>query len=226
MNFGEELALNIAMRIVIVLIISAVAFVFRWLFGRKKTPPADDDTTVQQPSPIPLNQDPPPVPGDESTLMEPPTGHRDWISSVPDLPPQPQPQPQPQPNGMPDYRHGTVALQRETWEIPEEPRCMIVALSGPLKGRVFPIPRNGLTVGRSGSCDISFPPDTRGVSGNHCRLTLDPQGRVLLTDSRSTYGTYLGDGRRLPPYESIPLHNGQTFLLAGLDGPAFLLETR
>lgn len=179
----------------------------------------DGDLTVRQPAPLPVNQSAvSPAGGNEATILE---GGADQPLMPPDLNTWPQPQPRPQP--QPDYRQGTVALRREQPRN-EAPRCRLTALSGPLKGRSFPVPQSGVTVGRSPSCDIPFPTDTRGVSGTHCRISVDPQGRVLLTDTRSTYGTYLGDGRRLTPHQPIPVRNGQTFLLAGLDGPAFLLE--
>lgn len=186
--------------------------------------PDDGDLTVRQPAPPPVNQNPVPSAGyNEATILEGVPEQQPLMP--PDLDIQPRPQPQPWPQPQPDYRQGTVALQREQPRN-EAPRCRLTAISGPLKGRSFPVPQSGATIGRSPSCDISFPVDTRGVSGAHCRVSVDPQGRVLLTDTRSTYGTYLGDGRRLTPHQPIPMRNGQTFLLAGLDGPAFLLETR
>lgn len=170
----------------------------------------DADMTVRQPLPPPVNQS-----------ISPPAGYNGAtvLEGAPLMPPDLRTAPQSA------YRQGTVALQREQPRN-EAPCCRLTALSGPLKGRVFPVSRTGVTIGRSPSCDIPFPTDTRGVSGAHCRISVDPQGRVLLTDTRSTYGTYLGDGRRLTPHQPIVMRNGQIFLLAGLDGPAFLLETR
>ena len=94
-------------------------------------------------------------------------------------------------------------------------RCYILATSGPLQGRSYPLTEREpqLTIGREG-CSVLFPPNTPGVGRHHCRVYLTG-GSVCLEDENSTYGTFLlPDGRKLAPYQSMPLTNGMRFCLA------------
>lgn len=209
----NALIIGIATVVVIVLTVFLVLFLNR---KKKALPQQQEDMTVQQPGPMfPMQAPPPPIPDSEATVLETPTYHQPLMP--PDLGIQPQPQP--------DYRPGTVAIQTESRNGREDTGFRLTALSGPLKGRSFPIPAKGVVIGRDPSrCDIPFSPDTRGVSSTHCRVGTDHQGTAILIDLRSTYGTYLTDGRRLTPGLAVPIQNGQIFLLAGLDGPAFRLE--
>lgn len=70
-----------------------------------------------------------------------------------------------------------------------------------------------LKLGRNPSSDLDFPTDTPGISGSHCLLT-PRTDCVLLTDLGSTYGTYLANGTRLTPHQSVKLQSGDRFYLA------------
>lgn len=70
-----------------------------------------------------------------------------------------------------------------------------------------------LKLGRNPNSDLDFPTDTPGISSTHCLLT-PREDCVLLTDMGSTYGTYLANGTRLNPHESVPLRSGDRFYLA------------
>ena len=63
----------------------------------------------------------------------------------------------------------------------------VTALSGPLRG-------------------------TPGVSRRHCCIRWQ-QGVPVLMDLNSTYGTFMGDGRKLPPNYPHPLAAGSRFYL-------------
>lgn len=75
------------------------------------------------------------------------------------------------------------------------PGFRVVPLPG-TPGDVREVPPQGLTFGRDPACDISFPPDTGGVSGHHCSLTWSG-GTLQLTDLGSSFGTLLETGEKL-----------------------------
>lgn len=164
----------------------------------------------------------------QSQAMEqPPNGFSPWMPEPTAVENVPSGQPQPVQSGM-----GTVPLMPENpQQFSPSPRqspagYTLTAISGALKGQSFPLGNGEILLGRGTDCRIRFPADTAGVSGRHCALSIAPGGTVTLTDVGSTYGTYLSNGQRLIPNCPQPIHPGDTFLLAGLDGPAFLLEAR
>lgn len=69
------------------------------------------------------------------------------------------------------------------------------------------------TIGRSASCDL--PIDHSRVSMEHCRITRRDDGRIVLEDLHSTYGTFLNDR----DVEISTLHDGDTIRV----GPVTLL---
>ena len=72
-----------------------------------------------------------------------------------------------------------------------------------------------LLVGRDGSvCGIVFKEGTPGVSARHCSVVWDGRtGEFLLTDLKSTYGTFLATGQKLTPGVACRLKAGDTFYL-------------
>ncbi len=105
--------------------------------------------------------------------------------------------------------------------IPSEAKWQIRCIGGALEGKTFLL-HSALRFGRSGQCEVSFPKGTPGVSAEHCQVSVE-NGRVVLRDLQSTYGTFLGSGARLEPQVSYTLELGSTFTLAE-DGPSFRLE--
>lgn len=89
-------------------------------------------------------------------------------------------------------------------------RCRVIPLAG-TPGGPREVPLQGLTFGRSPECDVTFAPDTGGVSGRHCALGWQ-NGALVLTDLHSSFGTLLEDGRKLTD-ESIQVTNGMRFYL-------------
>ena len=103
-------------------------------------------------------------------------------------------------------------------------------MNGPLAGNTYPI-EGMLTVGRNPASSIVFPPNAPGISGNHCRMTLqEGQGgmpdAVILMDAGSSYGTYLPNGQKLTPNQCYSLSAGMAFLLGGPNGCGFLIEEK
>ena len=88
----------------------------------------------------------------------------------------------------------------------------ITCLSGPLRGQSYPVGPDGLLFGCDPSCAVRFPAGTPGVSRQHCSIRWQ-QGVPVLVDMNSTYGTFLGDGRKLPPSYPTQLAAGSRFYL-------------
>ncbi len=93
-------------------------------------------------------------------------------------------------------------------------------LSGSLKGRSYSISRAGLQFGRDVDCGVRFPNETPGISRHHCVINWQ-QGTLVLMDLGSSYGTFQGDGRQLPPNYPVNLAPGSRFYLAN---PANLFQ--
>ena len=92
-------------------------------------------------------------------------------------------------------------------------RLVLTCLAGPLKGQTYPISQAGVMFGRDADCTVRFPSNTAGVSRHHCALRWQ-QGVPVLVDLNSGYGTFLGDGRQLPPNYPTPVGPGSRFYLA------------
>lgn len=92
---------------------------------------------------------------------------------------------------------------------------MLRSLSAQHKGLKVPINNTQLLIGRSkADCAIVFSDNTPGVSGRHCSISFDPATNdFILTDLRSTYGTYLQSGVRLTPAVPYRLRSGDKFYL-------------
>jgi len=89
----------------------------------------------------------------------------------------------------------------------------LICSRGHFAGSTFPI--NGtLSIGRDPQrCQVVFPRDTKGISSLHCQLRKQGSS-ITLTDSGSTYGTFLAGGRKLNANESVSLRPGDSFYLA------------
>ena len=89
----------------------------------------------------------------------------------------------------------------------------ITCLSGAMKGRTYVIGENGIMLGRDHDCAIRFDAEAPGISRHHCSIRWQ-QGALMLTDLGSAYGTYLSDGRKLPPQYPTQIGAGSRFYLA------------
>ena len=92
-------------------------------------------------------------------------------------------------------------------------RMAVTCLAGPLKGQTYGIGHRGLIIGRDNDCTIRLPNGVPGVSRHHCSLRWQG-GALMLTDLNSTHGTYMADGRKLPPQFPTQMAAGQRFYLA------------
>lgn len=88
----------------------------------------------------------------------------------------------------------------------------VQCLAGPLQGQTYPVRGDELLFGREAVCAVRVPDGTPGVSKRHCCIRWQ-QGRPMLIDLGSTYGTYLGNGKQLPPNYPEPVAAGTRFYL-------------
>lgn len=95
------------------------------------------------------------------------------------------------------------------------------AMGGQMEGKVYML-SNVLRFGRGSRCDVVFPQNAPGISGEHCELTVE-NGRVVLRDLGSSYGTYLNTNTKLEPRITYSLNLGDIFTLAD-GGQSFRLE--
>ena len=69
-----------------------------------------------------------------------------------------------------------------------------------------------IILGRNASeCQLVF--QTQGISSKHCKLT-QVNDKLYITDLGSTNGTFLSNGMRLKPNESVELRDGDRFYLS------------
>lgn len=98
---------------------------------------------------------------------------------------------------------------------------VISCISGELKDKDFVL-KDKLVFGRDPKrCKVVFPLDTEGVSGLHCQLVKE-NGKIVLTDLGSTYGTYVGNGLKIDKDTPVELKKGDTFSL-GSDKNKFVV---
>lgn len=98
----------------------------------------------------------------------------------------------------------------------DEPKARVAleCIGGNLQGMTFPI-SSRVVFGRDPKrCSIIYPKDAKGISGVHCAAEPTADGRIILTDLGSTYGTMVG-GQQLTAGKGVTLHPGDTFTLGG-----------
>lgn len=107
------------------------------------------------------------------------------------------------------YQNQQVAQQAPTG------RPIIRSMATQHGGRYVQLGAQPILIGRDATaCQISFAAGTPGVSGRHCTVAWDPTtGDFLLTDMRSTYGTFLAGGQKLNPGMPYHLRPGDSFYL-------------
>ena len=91
----------------------------------------------------------------------------------------------------------------------------VSCLRGQFAGRRWLlVPGKPFRMGRQLDCDVVYPPETKGVSRLQCTLLVDSEGRLLVRDEGSSYGTFLGvyeRGMRLQPGQWFVAKNCKIF---------------
>ena len=115
------------------------------------------------------------------------------------MPPMPQPIPQP------ERRPPVMQINPQ-----------LIGVAGLFAGKSFPIRPQGIMMGRdSAACDFVFPDHAQGISRNHCKIQFNPQTQMfVLYDLGSSYGTFLGNGVRVPQGQPMAMRPGDEFYLA------------
>lgn len=95
-------------------------------------------------------------------------------------------------------------------------RAVVIGMKGIMANRSFNI-NGSIVIGRnSQKCNISFPVDTKGISGVHCQIRQSKDGYEIL-DLGSSNGTFLGSGQKLTPNVPVPIPDGTYFYLGSAE---------
>lgn len=89
-------------------------------------------------------------------------------------------------------------------------KLYLSARGGYMDGRIYPVGKEGIRVGRDISNEIHYPKETRGVSRTHCQLYWD-EGRLMIMDCNSTSGTFVKGVGPLQPMKPVELKEGDIF---------------
>ncbi|MBR0090576.1 MAG: trypsin-like peptidase domain-containing protein [Lachnospiraceae bacterium] len=94
-----------------------------------------------------------------------------------------------------------------------EKKAMLKAMTAQHGGMVFALHDTPLLIGRDpANCKIVFKEGTEGISWKHCSISYDAAGgEFVLTDLRSTYGTFLASGQKLNANVPYRLKPGENF---------------
>lgn len=89
------------------------------------------------------------------------------------------------------------------------------ASPGKYAGQSFALSEAKILIGRDPSfCNVVFDKNAPGISGRHCELSYDAkQDCFILVDLSSSYGTFLGNGKKLAANVPERLAMGDTFYL-------------
>lgn len=78
-------------------------------------------------------------------------------------------------------------------------------------GRIIPVNKNSMTLGRDPGCDIYIKDEDNKVSRCHCRLEI-LQGTLILSDTGSRNGTFI-HGKQVPANTRVALKHGSSFAI-------------
>lgn len=96
---------------------------------------------------------------------------------------------------------------------PAAQKAVIRSMSAQHNGKLFPVGKAPVTIGRDPSCcQIVYDKGTTGVSGKHCTVYFDSgTGMFTLTDLNSSYGTFLINGLKINANTPVNLKPGDSF---------------
>lgn len=98
---------------------------------------------------------------------------------------------------------------------PSGKKPVLRGVTGKYTGQSFDLLRGRVVIGRDpATCNIVFDKNTPGISGRHCQVVYDQnEDCFIITDLGSSYGTYLGNGKKLAANVAEKLFAGDTFYL-------------
>lgn len=94
-------------------------------------------------------------------------------------------------------------------------RAVLRGVTGKYAGQSFDLLKGKVVIGRDpAACNIVFDKNAPGISGRHCQVDYDPnEDCFIITDLGSSYGTFLGNGKKLAANVAEKLSAGDTFYL-------------
>lgn len=94
-------------------------------------------------------------------------------------------------------------------------QAVLRGVTGKYAGQRFDLLGGKVILGRDPTrCNIVFDQNTPGISGQHCQVIYDGnEDCFLITDLGSSYGTFLGNGKKLTANVAEKLSAGDTFYL-------------
>lgn len=98
---------------------------------------------------------------------------------------------------------------------PPQRKAALCSLSSQHRGMKVVLDEGQILIGRNtASCRIVFQQGTPGVSSVHCSVSWDAgKEKFVLTDMKSSYGTFLMNGQKLSPGVPYYLNAGDSFYL-------------
>lgn len=98
---------------------------------------------------------------------------------------------------------------------PMDKHAALRGVTGKYAGQRFDLLKGKVIIGRDpAACNIVFDKNTPGISGRHCQVVYDAnEDCFLITDLGSSYGTFLGNGKKLTANVAEKLSGGDTFYL-------------
>ncbi|MGN1196539.1 MAG: FHA domain-containing protein [Acetatifactor sp.] len=106
----------------------------------------------------------------------------------------------------------TSSKKTEEEQLYQDCKNELVGIDGFFEGQIIPI-RGEIVIGRdSDKCSLVYPPDTKGVSSVHCKITYSKLG-IGIMDMHSSCGTYRMSGECIKPGEIQYLHVGDGFYI-------------
>ena len=94
-------------------------------------------------------------------------------------------------------------------------RAVLRGVTGKYAGQSFDLLKGKVVIGRDpATCNIVFDKNAPGISGRHCQISYDQnEDCFIITDLGSSYGTFLGNGKKLTANVAEKMYAGDTFYL-------------
>lgn len=94
-------------------------------------------------------------------------------------------------------------------------RAVLRGVTGKYAGQSFDLLKGKVVIGRDpATCNIVFDKNAPGISGRHCQVSYDQnEDCFIITDLGSSYGTFLGNGKKLTANVAEKMYAGDTFYL-------------
>jgi S1-C subfamily serine protease len=108
-----------------------------------------------------------------------------------------------------------VPIQTNSTTTQDVTSAVIYGLTGKHANGRLGVRSGHLVFGRDASfCDVLYPPEDNEISDKHCEISYDADIKgYTIKDLSSIGGTFLGEGSKLEPNQSIKIQDGDVFYL-------------